>query len=800
MGTSTQNYPFSAGQGYKSVVAKTTNYLVAASDNGVLFTFNGSSLTATLPATATPAPWFVTFINLNASTLIINPNGLTLNGSASSITLGQNNSATVWADGSNYEYAAGATPPVSSVFGRTGTVVATSGDYSVGQVTGAEATANKDAASGYAGLDANTRLNLAEQATGVDARTTTSESISDSDRAKLVTFSNTSAVAAAIAAPGASFVAGWYADIVNLNTGIITLTPTSSTINGQATLVLARYEGGRLVSDGANYIFLTGQPTLDTPSDADVLTFETATKRWRSKGIGTIGGANASQIRGNNVSSATPTDQQVLRWSTTDNQYDLVFADGIYHGDLIFGVDSSIQKWFDDFVWGNLPASTLVDGTSRLGELGWDYVLGSGTTPLRCQIGIPPHVGAATLLTGTSASTYSALFWRGGSGITGGGGGGHLKNAGGMPLFDYPAWKMVWVFGFPSQRQTTAATPFPLAKKQFYCGLAVQDGNPSAGGIPTWTPSGTINARPPFFVGLRFDTDPGAGALALTSVANASGGKTIYTGAALTLVASQWIGTTFVITGFTNSANNGTFLCTANTTTTLTLVNASGVAETHAATATGPACSDSTFKFETVSNPNTNQRRNDTQGTVVDTSITPTENAWYRLELLYTSSANLVMTLSGNGTTFTHTFSSVPVTTCKGTVTTHRGNGLGDLQPGTNVTDGTSSNHCWAAGSLVTMSGMGQTFYNGTFSFISQDLNDSYSYVLAGAADSTVDSTPTITGHPGVVPYFAWGNDTQTSPVTAPVSLDLFAMVWDTSLAAAPQTLDTTRARYVPGT
>jgi hypothetical protein len=41
---------------------------------------------------------------------------------------------------------------VDSVFGRTGAVVAANGDYTVGQVTGAEATANKDATGGYAGL------------------------------------------------------------------------------------------------------------------------------------------------------------------------------------------------------------------------------------------------------------------------------------------------------------------------------------------------------------------------------------------------------------------------------------------------------------------------------------------------------------------------------------------------------------------------------------------------------------------------------------------------------------------------
>jgi hypothetical protein len=73
----------------------------------------------------------------------------------------------------------------------------------------------------------------------------------------------------------------------------------------------------------------------------------------------------------------------------------------------------------------------------------------------------------------------------------------------------------------------------------------------------------------------------------LTSVANASGGTTVYTG---TITgggtAPGFTGVTFTVAGFSNGANNGTWICTASTATTLTLANAAGVAETTAATAT----------------------------------------------------------------------------------------------------------------------------------------------------------------------------------------------------------------------
>jgi hypothetical protein len=72
----------------------------------------------------------------------------------------------------------------------------------------------------------------------------------------------------------------------------------------------------------------------------------------------------------------------------------------------------------------------------------------------------------------------------------------------------------------------------------------------------------------------------------LTSVANASGGNTVYTGTAVggSGFASA-VGQNFQVTGFANGANNGTFTAVASSATTLTLNNAAGVAETHAATA-----------------------------------------------------------------------------------------------------------------------------------------------------------------------------------------------------------------------
>jgi hypothetical protein len=85
------------------------------------------------------------------------------------------------------------------------------------------------------------------------------------------------------------------------------------------------------------------------------------------------------------------------------------------------------------------------------------------------------------------------------------------------------------------------------------------------------------------------------GTFTLTSVANASGGNTAYTGTITGGGSNAFAGYTFTIAGFTNAANNGSFVCASSTATTLTLQNASGVAQTHAATATEPG---NTYHFD----------------------------------------------------------------------------------------------------------------------------------------------------------------------------------------------------------
>jgi uncharacterized repeat protein (TIGR01451 family) len=74
----------------------------------------------------------------------------------------------------------------------------------------------------------------------------------------------------------------------------------------------------------------------------------------------------------------------------------------------------------------------------------------------------------------------------------------------------------------------------------------------------------------------------------LTSVANATGGNTVYTGTITGGANNAFLGDSVVVKGFSRGNNNGTFTCTASTATTLTLNNRFGSAQTAAGTATVP--------------------------------------------------------------------------------------------------------------------------------------------------------------------------------------------------------------------
>ncbi len=96
----------------------------------------------------------------------------------------------------------------------------------------------------------------------INAQTGTTYTYLTGDRAKKVTHTNIASIAATLPqANGTTFAAGWYITVINQGAGLLTVTPTTSTIGGESTLVLTRGQSAEIISDGTNYsVEIKGEP------------------------------------------------------------------------------------------------------------------------------------------------------------------------------------------------------------------------------------------------------------------------------------------------------------------------------------------------------------------------------------------------------------------------------------------------------------------------------------------------------------------------------------------------------------
>jgi hypothetical protein len=103
-----------------------------------------------------------------------------------------------------------------------------------------------------------------------NAQVATTYTVVTGDRGKLVTFNNASPVAVTLPQAISTFGSGWYFFVKNLGAGNVTITPTTSTIGGGATLILTTGQGALILSDGTNYqtLFTSASSTLANWTEA----------------------------------------------------------------------------------------------------------------------------------------------------------------------------------------------------------------------------------------------------------------------------------------------------------------------------------------------------------------------------------------------------------------------------------------------------------------------------------------------------------------------------------------------------
>ena len=94
----------------------------------------------------------------------------------------------------------------------------------------------------------------------VNAQTGTSYAINNTDRGKLITQGNAAAIADTLAqaGTGGNFLTGWYTCVENTGAGLLTITPTTSTVDGAASVSINTNQGLCIWSDGSNYFTQRG--------------------------------------------------------------------------------------------------------------------------------------------------------------------------------------------------------------------------------------------------------------------------------------------------------------------------------------------------------------------------------------------------------------------------------------------------------------------------------------------------------------------------------------------------------------
>jgi hypothetical protein len=95
--------------------------------------------------------------------------------------------------------------------------------------------------------------------TVLNAQTGTTYTVLSTDSAGIVTLSNSSSIAVTLPQATGSFGAGFATTLCDSGTGAVTITPTTSTINGASTYALQQGNCVTPVSDGSNYSVIPSQ-------------------------------------------------------------------------------------------------------------------------------------------------------------------------------------------------------------------------------------------------------------------------------------------------------------------------------------------------------------------------------------------------------------------------------------------------------------------------------------------------------------------------------------------------------------
>ena len=197
---------------------------------------------------------------------------------------------------------------------------------------------------------------------------------------------------------------------------------------------------------------------------------------------------------------------------------------------------------------------------------------------------------------------------------------------------------------------------------------------------------------------------------------------------------------------------------------------------------TSPSIGDTTINLEVVVN-NLGSSRNNIQGTVINTTLAPTEDVYYRLDIECTAIGQVSMSINGGiATTFI-----VPMSTLvlPNTNQASASNGEGQYV----MNSGTGGEGPWACGTLVNISNMtgSAAVFNGNHILFSNG-NDETRITFPSTASFVANTAATVSGYPSLTPFLTWANNSTSGSYAQDTFLawDFFGFDWD------PFTFDST--------
>lgn len=161
-------------------------------------------------------------------------------------------------------------------------------------------------------------------------------------------------------------------------------------------------------------------------------------------------------------------------------------GDGLIHGDAIWEIDPAYVFLRDDFVNVNISGGI----SSFTSELPWFMANGGSVASVFASGGAFPYSGFIELSATSTPNQISFLM----PVIQ------PQPAQFGWPVLDYPGWKMIWVFKVGRVATSSPPSSFSWSQVSNYIGFA---NYPGLAALLT----NTSSPRPPFFLGLRYDTD-----------------------------------------------------------------------------------------------------------------------------------------------------------------------------------------------------------------------------------------------------------------------------------------------------